>query len=134
MDNAAAPAPAPAPSAPGTQDEPLAFLRRLYESLQVLNRKLVTASASGTLEAVHGIHELLSASTDFKVEQLAPEQLSEARDLVRRIAHLQDLNRSVCNGGLKSIRTFAEAIGKPSSYDECGKIKDALLQDLNISA
>ena len=114
--------------------EPLEFLRRLYVSLQLLNRKLVTASASGTLEAVHDINEILPNAGAFKIEQIPAHQLAEARDIVRRIMQLQETNRAICNGGLKIIRSFAESIGQNSSYDERGNMKDAVLQDLNISA
>ena len=112
----------------------MVFLRKLYESLQLLNRKLVTASASGTLEAVQDIGEILPAASTFKIEQISAGEMKEARDLVRRIMQLQESNRSICNGGLKIIRTFAESIGHSSSYDESGSMRDSVLQDLNISA
>jgi hypothetical protein len=114
--------------------DPLAFLQKLYSALQLLNRKLVTASASGTLAAVHDIGEVLPAAKNLKIEQIPADQLAEARDLVRRIMHLQECNRSICNGGLKIIRSFAESIGQGPSYDESGNMNDALLRDLNLSA
>ena len=110
------------------------FLRKLYESLQLLNRKLVTASASGSLETVHDIGETLPEAKTFSIDQIPASEMGEARDLVRRIMQLQESNRSICNGGLKIIRTFAESMGKTSSYDESGAMRDAVLQDLNISA
>jgi len=115
-------------------DNVLSMLEHLYVALQLLNRKLVTARASGILEAVGEINDLLPRASTFNVGDLSPEDARKAREIVRRIQVLQQLNRSVCNGGLKIISELAGQAMHTSAYNETGKLNEAVLEDVNLSA
>jgi len=110
------------------------MLEQLYVALQLLNRKLVTARASGIMEAVGEINELLPCMAAFNVNGLSPEDLKKAGEIVRRIQALQQINRSVCNGGLRIISELSGQAMFTSAYNETGKLNQAVLEDVNLSA
>jgi flagellar motor switch protein FliG len=112
----------------------LAMLEQLYVSLQLLNRKLVTARASGIMQAVVEINDLLPNAASFNIGHLSEEDARKAREIVRRIQVLQELNRSVCNGGLRIISELAGQSLHTTAYNENGKLNEAILEDVNLSA
>lgn len=112
----------------------LSLLEQLYVALQLLNRKLVTARASGIMLAVGEINDLLPRTTGLDLTGLSTEDARKAREIARRIQVLQQLNRSVCNGGLRIIRDLAGQAAQPSAYDATGKLNEVVLEDVNLSA
>jgi hypothetical protein len=109
-------------------------MEQLYVAQQRLNRALISADTKAINTVGQEVSQLVMRIEKVNPETLPPSELDRLRVVARRIRTFQQINQTLCDGALRTLRVCIDFLGREKNYSAEGKLAAATSSSgLNVS-